>query len=269
MASLSSRLTFPSGCSLTQAVSEIIVIKIGTGVLTRENGTLDGASLVRLVTAVSALHAAGHSCVMVSSGAVGAGVSALGLESYPSDVESRQAAAAVGQARLMQRYQMLFEQFDLNVAQLLLTAGDLADNHERISATLQRLLADSSIIPIVNENDSVAIEELRVGDNDMLSARVAKLLDARQLILFTTVDGLMPPDGGDIIPEVPDVQAVLNFARNESGKFSIGGMASKLKAVQLATDQGIQVTIANGRKPEQLLDLVNGGGRGTRFSPKG
>ena len=155
------------------------------------------------------------------------------------------------------------------MAQLLLTAGDLADNHERISSTLQRLLADSSIIPIVNENYSVAIEELRVGDNDMLSARVAKLLKARQLILLTTVDGLMPPDGGDIIPEVSNVEEVLNFARNESGKFSIGGMASKLKAVQLATEQGIQVTIANGRKPEQLIDLVNGGGRGTRFSAKG
>lgn len=249
-------------------MSDIIVIKIGTGVLTRGNGTLDGASLVRLVTSVSALHAAGHSCVMVSSGAVGAGVSALGLESYPSDVESRQAAAAVGQARLMQRYQMLFEQFDLNVAQILLTGADLADHHERISATLQRLLSDTAIIPIINENDSVAIEELRVGDNDMLSAKVAKLLKARRLILLTTVDGLLPPDGGEIIESVTDVREVLEFARNESGKFSIGGMASKLKAVQYATDEGIEVTIANGRKPEQLLELATGGGRGTRFSAK-
>lgn len=249
-------------------MSEITVIKIGTGVLTRENGTLDGASLVRLVTAVSALHAAGYSCVMVSSGAVGAGVSALGLESYPADVESRQAAAAVGQARLMQRYHTLFEQFDLHVAQLLLTAGDLADNHERISATLQRLLSNSAIIPIINENDSVAIEELRVGDNDMLSARVAKLLKAKQLILLTTVDGLMPPDGGGIIERVPDVREVLKFARNESGKFSIGGMASKLKAVQFASDEGIEVIIANGRKPEQLTELIKGGGRGTRFASR-
>lgn len=249
-------------------MSETIVIKIGTGVLTRENGTLDGASLVRLVTAVSALHAAGHSCVMVSSGAVGAGVSALKLDSYPNDVESRQAAAAVGQARLMQRYQTLFEQFDLNIAQILLTGGDLENNRDRISATLQRLLRDPAIIPIINENDSVAIEELRVGDNDMLSAKVARLLEARQLILLTTVDGLLPPEGGDIIKEVPDVSAVLEYARNESGKFSIGGMASKLTAVQFATDEGIEVTIANGRKPEQLLSLVQGGGRGTRFAPR-
>ena len=117
----------------------------------------------------------------------------------------------------------------------------------------------------MNENDSVAIEELRVGDNDMLSAKVAELLKAKQLILFTTVDGLMPPDGGDILKEVADVQEVLDFARDESGKFSIGGMASKLKAVGYATGCGVQVTIANGRKPEQLAELVAGKGRGTRF----
>ena len=246
-------------------MSDIIVIKIGTGVLTRENGTLDGASLVRLVTSVAALQAQGHQCIMVSSGAVGAGVSALGLKSYPDDVESRQAAAAVGQARLMQRYETLFQQFDLNVAQLLLTGSDLEGNRERISATMRRLLDHGSIIPIVNENDSVAIEELRVGDNDMLSAKVAELLKAKQLILFTTVDGLMPPDGSDIIEEVANVRDVLEFARDESGKFSIGGMASKLQAVGYATERGVQVTIANGRNPEQLIELVAGKGLGTRF----
>ena len=246
-------------------MSDIIVIKIGTGVLTRENGTLDGSSLVRLVTSVAALQAQGHHCIMVSSGAVGAGVSALGLESYPDDVESRQAAAAVGQARLMHRYETLFQQFDLNVAQLLLTSSDLEENRDRVSATMRRLLDHGSIVPIVNENDSVAIEELRFGDNDMLSARVAELLKASQLILFTTVDGLMPPEGGDIVEEVSGVEEVLDFARDESGKFSIGGMASKLKAVRYATNCGVQVTIANGRKPEQLSDLVVGKGRGTRF----
>ena len=246
-------------------MSDIIVIKIGTGVLTRENGTLDGSSLVRLVTSVAALQAQGHHCIMVSSGAVGAGVSALGLESYPDDVETRQAAAAVGQARLMHRYETLFQQFDLNVAQLLLTSSDLEENRDRVSATMRRLLDHGSIVPIVNENDSVAIEELRFGDNDMLSAKVAELLKANQLILFTTVDGLMPPEGGDIIEEVSSVEEVLDFARDESGKFSIGGMASKLKAVGYAANCGVQVTIANGRKPEQLSDLVAGKGRATRF----
>ena len=245
-------------------MKEPVVIKIGTGCLTRENGTLDGASLVRLVTAVAELKAAGHSCVMVSSGAVGAGVSALKLTAYPDDVETRQAAAAIGQARLMQRYQTLFEQFDLDVAQLLLTGSDLKDHHERVCATIQRLLEEGDIIPIVNENDSVAIEELRVGDNDMLSARVARLLGARRLILLTTVDGLLDQEDC-LIPEVSDLGAVAGVIRSESGKFSIGGMGSKLQAVQYATEAGIEVLVANGRKPEQLLDLVSGGGVCTRF----
>ena len=241
-----------------------IVIKIGTGVLTRENGTLDGASLVRLVTAVAELKAAGHACVMVSSGAVGAGVSSLNLTAYPDDVETRQAAAAIGQARLMQRYQTLFEQFDLDVAQLLLTGSDLKDHRERVCSTMRRLLKEGDIIPIVNENDSVAIEELRVGDNDMLSAGVAEMLGARQLILFTTVDGLLDDDD-KLIAHVDDLAAVSGMVRSGSGKFSIGGMASKLQAVKYATESGIEVLVANGRKPAQILELVDGGGVCTRF----
>ena len=244
---------------------EIIVIKIGTGVLTRENGRLDGASLVRLVTAISELKARGHSCVMVSSGAVGAGVSALSLEGYPDDLETRQAAAAIGQARLMQHYQSLFEQFELDVAQLLLTGADLRDHRERVSATMNRLLQEGDIIPIVNENDSIAIEELRVGDNDLLSARVADLLQAKTLVLFTTVDGLLDQDGA-LIEKVQDLDAVGDCVKSESGKFSIGGMASKLDAAKYASDRGIEVLIANGRKPEQLAELVDGRGRATRFS---
>lgn len=247
-------------------MGHLIVIKVGTGVLTQENGTLDGSSLVKLVTALSDLQSRGYSCILVSSGAVGAGVSTLGLEGYPEDVESRQAAAALGQARLMHRYETLFSQFDLNVAQLLLSGSDFEGNRERITATIQRLLAHGSIIPIINENDSVAIEELRVGDNDMLSAKVAQLLGAKQLVLFTAVDGLL--DGERIIEDVSDVNEVLDFARNESGKFSIGGMASKLQAVATATANGTEVYIANGRKPEQLPDLVVGQGVGTRFQAK-
>lgn len=245
-------------------MKEPVVIKIGTGVLTRENGTLDGSSLVRLVTAVAGLKAQGEACVMVSSGAVGAGVSSLNLTSYPDDVETRQAAAAIGQARLMQRYQTLFEQFDLDVAQLLLTGSDLENNRDRVSATMRRLLEEGDIIPIVNENDSVAIEELRVGDNDMLSARVAEFLGAKKLVLFTTVDGLL--DAQDcLIENVDDLDAVGDLVRSESGKFSIGGMASKLKAVKYATQAGVEVLVANGREPEQLTDLVSGSGRCTRF----
>lgn len=246
-------------------MNQPIVIKIGTGVLTRENGTLDGASLVRLVNAVAGLKDLGYSCIMVSSGAVGAGVSALNLTSYPDDVETRQAAAAIGQARLMQRYQTLFEQFDFDVAQLLLTGSDLQENRGRVSATIKRLLQEGDIIPIVNENDSVAIEELRVGDNDMLSARVAELVGANTLILLTTVDGLLDQDDA-LIEEVSNVEDVASIIREESGKFSIGGMASKLQAVKYATEFGIEVLVANGRNPEQLTSLVTGSGRCTRFA---
>lgn len=245
-------------------MSQPIVIKIGTGVLTRENGTLDGASLVRLVNGVSGLKDLGYSCIMVSSGAVGAGVSALDLKSYPDDVETRQAAAAIGQARLMQRYQTLFEQFDFDVAQLLLTGSDLKENRERVSATMKRLLQEGDIIPIVNENDSVAIEELRVGDNDMLSARVAELVGAKTLILLTTVDGLLDKED-TLIETVSNLDDVTSVIREESGKFSIGGMASKLQAVKYATESGIEVLVANGRNPEQLTSLVSGSGRCTRF----
>lgn len=245
-------------------MNDIIVLKVGTGVLTRENGTLDGPTLVRLVTAVAELKAGGYECVMVSSGAVGAGVRSLNLDSYPDDVETRQAAAAVGQARLMHRYQTLFEHFDLDVAQLLLTRADLRENRKRVAATMRRLLEEGDIIPIVNENDSVTVKELRVGDNDVLSARVAEFLGARKLVLFTTVDGLL--DKGDqLIETVEDVANEMHVVKSESGKFSIGGMASKLQAVKYANDAGIEVLVANGRNPGQLLSLVEGGGRGTTF----
>lgn len=176
---------------------DIVVIKIGTGVLTSEkDGTLDEASLVRLVTSVSELVASGIPCVMVSSGAVGAGVSALKLGGYPQDTASRQACAAVGQTRLMHAYENLFQKFRLNVAQILLTASDL--DHERpsnhVMDTLHRLLEEKNIVPIINENDTVAVQELRVGDNDMLSARVSRLLEARLLVMLSTVDGLQDDD---------------------------------------------------------------------------
>ncbi|MCP5536231.1 MAG: glutamate 5-kinase [Akkermansiaceae bacterium] len=247
---------------------DIVVIKIGTGVLTREqDGTLDEASLVRLVTSVAELVSAGIPCVMVSSGAVGAGVSALNLKGYPDDTPSRQACAAVGQTRLMHAYENLFQKFRLNVAQILLTAADL-DNvnpSDHVMNTLHRLLKEKNIVPIINENDSVAIQELRVGDNDMLSAKVARMLGARLLIMLSTVDGLQRADG-TVVELVEDVDAVADHVRSDHGKFSIGGMASKLKAVKFALDAGVETVIASGRKPSALAAIVAGGEGGTRFS---
>ena len=248
-----------------------VVIKIGTGVLTRESdGKLDGASLVRLVTAVADVINSGHEVILVSSGAVGAGISGMHLEEYPADVPTRQACAAIGQARLMNAYENLFQNFDLSVAQLLLTAEDLdvAERSGRVRDTLAKLAQVKSIIPIINENDTVAVEELSVGDNDMLSSRVARLLDVDLLVLLTTVDGLLPPQGGEHLAVVEDVSDVLDYARGDSGKFSIGGMASKLKAVKLTVDAGIETVIANGRHPERLADILAGQGICTRFKTK-
>lgn len=245
----------------------IVVIKIGTGVLTCErDGTLDEASLVRLVTSVSELVASGIPCVMVSSGAVGAGVSALKLDGYPEDTVLRQACAAVGQTRLMHAYENLFQKFRLNVAQILLSAADLS--HERpshhVMDTLHRLLEEKNIVPIINENDTVAVRELRVGDNDMLSARVASLLKARLLVMLSTVDGLQRHDGS-FVNEVSDIETVADLVRKDHGKFSIGGMASKLEAVRFALEAGVETVIAGGREPSVLKSIVAGGEGGTRF----
>ncbi len=246
---------------------DIIVIKIGTGVLTREDGTLDAASLARLVNAVADLPEEAGRIVLVSSGAVGAGIPALGLSEYPDDVSTRQAAAAVGQTRLMHAYENLFRSFELSVAQLLLTAADLEieEHRQRVSDLLAKLVMKAGIIPIINENDSVAVEELSVGDNDMLSARVATLLGASMLVLLTSVDGLLPPGGDEIVQEVRSVNEVMSFVREEKGRFAIGGMESKLRAVRSAVEGGVETVIANGRRPDRLAEIVSGKGHATRF----
>jgi glutamate 5-kinase len=251
--------------------NDLTIIKAGTGVLTKTaDGTIDRAALVHLVSSISALMNSGQRCVFVSSGAVGSGVSALGLSEYPKDIETRQACAAVGQARLMSTYNSLFSNFDVLVSQILLTAEDI-QNSERATNllnTFQRLLHEPRILPIINENDSVAIREISFGDNDMLSVRVAKLLGAKRVILLTSVDGLLDPETKSLIPEVDDIDSVLHHVRDDKGKFSMGGMSSKLEAVKFAVDSGIETHIANGRHPERITEIVAGHGISTRFTAK-
>lgn len=244
------------------------VIKAGTGVLTKsDDGTLDRGALVRLVSAIAELIDNGHPCLFVSSGAVGSGVSAFGLGEYPDDTATRQACAAVGQARLMQTYSALFSNFDITAAQVLLTAEDLStpNRARRINDTIHRLLKEPRIVPIINENDSVAVEELKFGDNDMLSVQVAKLVEAKRVIMLTTVDGLLDPATNRHIEEVHEIDEVLAHVKDEKGRFSIGGMASKLAAVKFAVENGIQTHIAHGRHPERLADIVEGRGVSTCF----
>ena len=245
-----------------------LVFKFGSGVLTSADRLdLDGAQFVGLTQAIARLCKAGDECVVVSSGAVAAGLPSFGLDARPTSLEVLQACAAVGQTRLMQYYESLFRLHGLHVAQLLLTHDDLRVSERRgnVSNTLNQLLSFPQTIPVINENDSVAVEELRYGDNDLLSSDVATLVKADVLVLLTTVDGLLHPDSNDVVPRVEDVDEVLGYASSEKGGFSVGGMATKLRAAQKATEAGIDVYIANGRRPDQLGDLVAGQGFGTYF----
>jgi glutamate 5-kinase len=166
----------------------------------------------------------------------------------------------------MALYANEFGKHGLTVGQLLLTHGDLdsRSRHANVRATLTRLLECGNVVPIINENDSVATEELRFGDNDRLSAEVAVLADADALVLLTSVEGLLDPKG-ERIPEVRDVDAVTKFARQEKGRLSVGGMVSKLQAVKLAVDAGITTWIASGRRKGQIPAIVAGRAVGTRF----
>jgi glutamate 5-kinase len=171
-----------------------IVLKFGSGILTCANTTgLDPRQIARLTAEVAALIQAGHECITVTSGAVAAGMAALSLKEHPLDLATLQASAAVGQSKLMRAYETAFARYKLNVAQLLLTHSDLDSRLRRANArnTVERLLATGNIVPIINENDSVAVEELKFGDNDRLSAEVAMLAGANLLLILTQVDGLM------------------------------------------------------------------------------
>lgn len=249
-----------------------LVVKLGTGLLTRpRTDTLDQNQFRRLTAEVAALVKAGHPCVLVTSGAVGAGIRALGLQERPRhDLPAVQACAAVGQTRLMRLYESLFARRGIIAAQLLVTHGDL-DSRQRYANfrnTLERLLAVPGVVPIINENDSVAVEELRFGDNDRLSAEVAILARADLLVILTSADGLTrEPDGrGEPIPVVEDIDAVAHLAGEGSGRLSVGGMASKLEAVRLAVNAGVPAIIANGRTPGLLARIADGEPVGTRFT---
>jgi glutamate 5-kinase len=251
-----------------------IVLKFGSGILTRIGSVdPDPVQLRKLVEAIALLKQAGHQCVVVSSGAVASGLRPLDFKQRPTDMTTLQACAAVGQTHLMHFYESLLRDHGLHVAQLLLTHEDLgnADRAARVKSTLIRLLEFPQVVPVINENDSVAIEELRFGDNDKLSSQVALLWQADVLMLLTSAAGLLRdpalPEEGPI-PVVEDIDAVLHHAREEKTSLGTGGMGSKLRAVQDAVNGGVECIIASGRKPEQLVDVIAGAGVCTRFLAK-
>ncbi|WP_395739416.1 glutamate 5-kinase [Prosthecobacter sp.] len=251
--------------------SKRIVLKFGSGILTRKDAPEpDPVQLRKLVEAVALLRRAGHSVVVVSSGAVASGLKPLEFSQRPTDVTTLQALAAVGQTHLMHAYESLLRDHGLHVAQLLVTHEDFenADRAPRVKAVLDRLLEFSQVVPVINENDSVAIEELRYGDNDKLSSRVARFWGADVLILLTSAPGLLrdmknPAEGP--IPVVHDVDQVIHHAEEEKSTLGTGGMISKLRAVQDAVHGGVECIIASGRHAEQIPSLIDGEGICTRF----
>ena len=244
-----------------------LVIKLGTGVLSKTGGrALDAGQFRNIASEVAALQKKGISCILVSSAAIAAGVRVLGLARRPDDLPGKQACAAAGQPELMRLYAASFRPHGLHVAQLLLTHGDIDSRMRRKNAsnTLERLCSARSVVPIINENDSVAVDELRFGDNDRLSAEVAQLVRADLLVILTSVDGLQDSDGKRI-PAVKDLAAAARYVRPDKGEESVGGMKTKLEAVQLAFASRIPCVILDGRKRGQIAAVLSGKDVGTRF----
>jgi glutamate 5-kinase len=250
-----------------------IVVKLGTGVLTDSRKQPDLAQMEQLAAQIAAQRKAGKDVVVVSSGAVGAGMGVLGLAKRPNDLAELQACAAVGQSRLMAIYEKLLAQFDLRVAQVLLTHDDLQHHERHLNArnTLVTLLAHG-VVPIINENDAISFTELKFGDNDKLSALVASLLPADLLIILTTVDGVIENFGKAnprTIPTIESIDAQIeSLAGGTDSATAVGGMASKVEAAKIVVRSGIPLVIASGRKKQALARVVAGEAEGTLFVPQ-
>jgi glutamate 5-kinase len=244
-----------------------IVIKFGTGILTKSSGNaLNPKQLRRLTSEVAEVVRAGHQCLLVSSGAVGAGLMLMGLSERPKDLPSIQACAAIGQSRLMRLYETFFQRHGLHVAQLLLSHQDIDSRtrYQNARNTLERLLRFQNVVPIINENDSVAVEELRFGDNDSLSAEVAILAQADLLLILTSVEGLLD-EQNKLMAKVTDVDAVAHLASEKIGTYSTGGMVTKLQAAKVAVQAGISCVIASGFAPGVISAAVAGRPTGTQI----
>ena len=245
-----------------------IVVKVGTHAIATRTGRPDYPALRRLVSQLCTLRKDGNEVVFVSSGAVAAGVESLGLKARPKDVNDVQMCAAVGQARFIAEYEKLFESHGVKIGQVLLTHHDFDDRRraQNVKKSLDHLVKQG-IVPVINENDVVADEELKgqtFGDNDWLSFLIAKLVKADTLVLLTTVDGLLDANGKRI-PEIANVRRAMRLVRvGEKGSLSKGGMDSKLRAVKAAVASGIDTYIANGRKTV-LAPLLAGRSVGTFF----
>lgn len=250
-----------------------IVVKLGTGVLTDSRKQPDLAQLEQLVAQVAAQRKAGKEIVLVTSGAVGAGMGALGYDKRPNELAELQACAAVGQSRLMAIYEKLFAKHELHVAQMLLTHDDLEHHERHLNArnTLVTLLS-RGVVPVINENDAISFTELKFGDNDKLSALVASLLPADLLLILTTVDGVIENFGKANPKTIPLIEhidgAIEKLAGGTDSVTAVGGMKSKVEAAKIAVRAGIPLVIASGKKKNMLARVVAGEEEGTLFVPQ-
>ena len=252
-----------------------IVIKIGTSTLAHPTGHLNIRRVEELCKIISDIKNSGHEVIVVSSGAIGMGVGKLGLRSRPTDIPTKQAAAAVGQCELMYTYDKLFSEYNHTVAQLLITGDDVKcdKRHENFSNTLNRLL-ELGALPIINENDTVSTDEIVIGDNDTLAAIVAVNTGAELLVLLSDLEGLYTADPHKdrtavLIPTVADLTPEIRALGEGAGSaLGTGGMATKLRAAGLCTERGCDMVIASGEDPEILYDILDGKQVGTRFLAK-
>ena len=256
-----------------------ICIKVGTSTLTHPSGHLNIRQVEELCKVLADLKNAGNQILLVSSGAIGMGVGKLGLSGRPEDMPTKQAAAAVGQCELMYIYDKLFSEFSHNVAQVLLTGDDVNDPRRRdnLKNTLTRLL-ELGVLPVINENDAVATDEIGVtttiGENDTLSAIVARLVEADLLILLSDINGLYTADprkdpAARLVEVVSDLTPeVWALADGKGSALATGGMATKLRAAEIATEGGCDMIIANGKKPAALYAILDGQQVGTKFLRK-
>jgi len=246
-----------------------LVVKLGTHVLTDDAGRLESGKVVSLCGQVAGLVSSGREVIVVSSGAIGAGVGVLGLSGRPKDLATLQASAAVGQGKLMQVFERGLERFGLHAAQILVTRSDFEDRRRylNIRHTIDALRRVESV-PIINENDTVAVDEIRFGDNDLIAALTANLIQADLLVLLTVVDGLVR--GKEVVDFVESLDdEIVGLADGGKSPLGIGGMRSKLQTIMMASQAGIDVVLANGRRRGILNRLILAGEReGTVFSAR-
>ena len=252
-----------------------IVVKIGTSTLTYQSGCVNIRRIETLCKIISDMMNAGNEVILVSSGAIGMGVGKLNLGARPVDLAGKQACAAVGQCELMYTYDKLFSDYNVTVAQILLTAPDLScpDRHQKFKNTLKRLM-ELRVLPIVNENDTVSTAEIEFGDNDTLAANVAVSASAELLVLLSDIDGLFSADphkdkNAKLIPEVHALsEEIMALAGGAGSKLGTGGMETKLRAAKIVTEAGCDMIIANGAYPERLYSIIDNKPVGTRFFAK-